>query len=379
VKIAPLMAQLRSKTPALADVLLVHTGQHYDDAMSTVFFDQLGIPRPDVNLEVGSGSHGRQTAEIILRFEPVVMEWKPDVVVVVGDVNSTIACALVATKLGIRVAHVEAGLRSFDRDMPEEINRVLTDSISDYLFVTEPNGVDNLRREGVDERKVFLVGNVMIDSLRAFLPTAKKTTILRELGLVSDSAKQPKPYVLLTLHRPSNVDDPAKLGALLHMLAAIGEQVPIVFPAHPRTKSNIERFGLAATVRSGPPSSEPGLWILPPSTYLDFLHLMSDASLVLTDSGGIQEETTALGVPCLTLRENTERPITVEEGTNVLVGTDPDTILHEARTILAGHGKNGRVPRLWDGCAAQRIVEILVDRLQHDRVMNEQTASLEKR
>jgi len=372
------MAQLRSRTAARAEVLLVHTGQHYDDAMSTVFFDQLGIPRPDVNLEVGSGSHGRQTAEIILRFEPVVMEWKPDVVVVVGDVNSTIACALVATKLGIRVAHVEAGLRSFDRDMPEEINRVLTDSISDYLFVTERNGVDNLRREGVDERKIFLVGNVMIDSLRAFLPTAKKTTILRELGLVSDSAEQSKPYVLLTLHRPSNVDDPAKLGALLQMLGAIGEQVPIVFPAHPRTKSNIERFGLAQTVRSGPPSSEHGLWILPPSTYLDFLHLMSEASLVLTDSGGIQEETTALGVPCLTLRENTERPVTVDEGTNVLVGTDPDTILREARTILAGNGKNGRVPSLWDGCAAQRIVEILLDRLQHDRVIDAHAESIEK-
>jgi UDP-N-acetylglucosamine 2-epimerase (non-hydrolysing) len=381
VKIAPLMAQLRSKPPVPTDVLLVHTGQHYDDAMSTVFFDQLGIPRPDVNLEVGSGSHGRQTAEIILRFEPVVTEWKPDVVMVVGDVNSTIACGLVATKLGIRVAHVEAGLRSFDRNMPEEINRVLTDSISDYLFVTEPSGVANLRREGVDERKIFLVGNVMIDSLRAFLPRARETSILRELGLVSENgaAERPKPYVLLTLHRPSNVDDPAKLGPLLRLLGEIGEHVPVIFPAHPRTKSNIQRFGLADTVRSGPQTAEPGLWILPPSAYLDFLHLMSEASLVLTDSGGIQEETTALGVPCLTLRDNTERPVTVDEGTNVLVGTNPDTILREARTILAGKGKNGRVPALWDGRAAERIVEILLDRLQRDGAINEQTESAEKR
>lgn len=365
VKIAPLIKYLRPSGEAPADVLLVHTGQHYDQAMSRLFFDQLDIPRPDVNLEVGSGSHGRQTAEIMLRFEPVVAEWKPDVVVVVGDVNSTVACALVATKLGSRIAHVEAGLRSFDRSMPEEVNRVMTDVISDYLFVTEASGMENLRREGIAEDKIFLVGNVMIDSLRSFLPAARATSVLRDLGLVEDSAAdaKPRPFALLTLHRPSNVDDPEKFGPLLDVLTEIGQDVPVIFPAHPRTLQNLERFGFGARVRSGPPACKPGVWILPPAGYLEFLHLMSKASLVLTDSGGIQEETTALGVPCLTLRENTERPITVDQGTNTLVGSDPRTILREARAILAGSGKSGRVPALWDGQAAQRIVAILLDRL----------------
>ncbi len=375
VKIAPLMAQLRRMGLTLADVLLVHTGQHYDEAMSDVFFDQLGIPQPDVNLEVGSGSHARQTAEIMLRFEPIVAEWKPDAIVVVGDVNSTVACTLVATKLGIRVAHVEAGLRSFDRAMPEEINRILTDAVSSYLFVTEPTAADNLLREGIDEQKIFLVGNVMIDSLRAFLPAARKTNVLRQLGLVTGHGllSRPAPYVLLTLHRPANVDNAENLGPLLEVLAEIGTDVPVVFPAHPRTKANLERFGLASQVTSGPRILGPGVWILPPAAYLEFLYLMSEATLVLTDSGGIQEETTALGVPCLTLRDNTERPITVEEGTNVLVGTDPATILREARAVIGGHGKRGCVPKLWDGQAAQRIVSILLDRLQQDVVRAEVT------
>ena len=367
VKIAPLMSSMRTAVDSPVDVLLVHTGQHYDDAMSHVFFEQLGIPRPDMNLDVGSGSHGSQTAEIMLRFEPVVTGWRPDVVVVVGDVNSTIACTLVATKLGIRVAHVEAGLRSFDRGMPEEINRVLTDAVSNYLFVTEPSGVDNLRREGVDESRIFHVGNVMIDSLTAFLPAARKTLILRELGLVPEQdAVAPRPYVLLTLHRPSNVDDPAKFGPLLEVLSEIAVDVPVVFPVHPRTKANLARFGFADRVRFGPPACEPGIWLLPPAGYLEFMHLMSQAALVLTDSGGIQEETTVLGVPCLTLRDNTERPVTVDEGTNTLVGSDPSRILNEARRVLAGRGKRGRVPELWDGAAAQRIVAVLLDRLRQE-------------
>lgn len=368
VKIAPLMKHLRQEGEAPVDVLLVHTGQHYDKAMSRVFFNQLEIPRPHVNLEVGSGSHGRQTGEIMLRFEPVVEEWKPDVVVVVGDVNSTVACALVATKFGSRVAHVEAGLRSGDRSMPEEINRLVTDAIADYLFVTEPAGVENLRREGVGDDKIFLVGNVMIDSLRSFLPAARATRILRELELVDDTGSGfgTKPFVLLTLHRPSNVDDPKKASPLFDVLEEVGRDVPIIFPVHPRTKHNLERFGFGGRLQSGPPASTPGIWLLPPAGYLEFLHLMSEATLVLTDSGGIQEETTALGVPCLTLRDNTERPITVNEGTNVLVGSDPHKILTEARAVLAGQGKRGHVPTLWDGHAAKRIVGILLDKLLHE-------------
>jgi UDP-N-acetylglucosamine 2-epimerase (non-hydrolysing) len=363
VKIAPLMKQLRPPSKASAGVLLVHTGQHYDEAMSRVFFDQLEIPRPDVNLEVGSSSHGRQCAEIMLRFEPLVEEWKPDLLVVVGDVNSTVACAMVASKLGIRVAHVEAGLRSFDREMPEEINRLLTDAISDYLFVTEPSGLDNLRREGVADDKVFFVGNVMIDSLRSCLPIARSSGILRELGLAQESRPNPLPFALVTLHRPSNVDDPAKLESILDVLNDIGRSLPIVFPAHPRTRHNIERFGFSDRIRSAPVTG-PGIWTLPPVGYLESLHLMSAATVVLTDSGGIQEETTSLGVPCLTLRETTERPVTVTEGTNTLVGGDPAAIRREVAAILTGNGKRGRIPRMWDGNAAGRIVTILLEALR---------------
>jgi UDP-N-acetylglucosamine 2-epimerase (non-hydrolysing) len=367
VKIAPLMKHLRPPTQASADVLLVHTGQHYDEAMSRVFFDQLEIPKPDVNLEVGSSSHGRQCAEIMLRFEPLVEEWKPDLLVVVGDVNSTVACAMVASKLGIRVAHVEAGLRSFDRGMPEEINRVVTDAVSDYLFVTETSGLENLRREGIADDAVFFVGNVMIDSLRSCLPKARSSSTLRELGLVQDSRpnSDPPPFALLTLHRPSNADDPAKLVSILDVLEDVGRSLPVVFPAHPRTWHNIERFGFSDRIRSAPVTG-PGIWTLPPVGYLESLHLMSAATFVLTDSGGIQEETTALGVPCLTLRENTERPVTVTEGTNTLVGGDPAAIRREVAAILSGNGKRGRIPKMWDGNAAHRIVTVLLEALRRD-------------
>lgn len=369
VKIAPLMDSLSSVSFATrTETLLVHTGQHYDDALSRLFFDQLKIPRPQMNLEVGSGSHGQQTGEIMIRFEPVVRNWNPDAVVVVGDVNSTVACALVATKLWVPVAHVEAGLRSFDRKMPEEINRLMTDSVSDFLFATEPAGVTNLRREGVPTEKIHLVGNVMIDSLRKFLPIARQTSAVRDFGLLepnaSGGAARPRPYALLTLHRPSNVDEKEKLAALLETLNEIGSAIPVLFPAHPRTKERLERFGLLDRVHTQWTTAVRGVLLSGPLGYLEFLHLMSEATFVLTDSGGIQEETTALGVPCLTLRDNTERPITVEEGTNTLVGSDAECILRTARQILAGKGKKGRVPELWDGRAADRIVSILADSLE---------------
>lgn len=365
VKIAPLMRALRSfEYPC--ELSLVHTGQHYDEAMSGLFFDQLQIPRPDVSLGVGSGSHAWQTAEIMIRFEPIVIERRPDVVVVVGDVNSTVACALVSAKLGIRVAHVEAGLRSFDRSMPEEINRILTDALSNFLFVTEPSGVENLRQEGIHPDRIFLVGNVMIDSLQTFLPVAQRTNILEEMGLSqTGNERKTRRFALVTLHRPSNVDDKKMLGELLEALSELGKDLPVIFPAHPRTLGNIRRFGLSAHVGMGTPAGQPGVWVLPPAGYLEFLHLLSEASLVLTDSGGIQEETTALGIPCLTLRENTERPITVTAGTNHLVGRNPTHILAAARKILAGHSKRARVPEMWDGLASKRIVSALMGQIQH--------------
>jgi UDP-N-acetylglucosamine 2-epimerase (non-hydrolysing) len=359
---------LRAHAADRADTLLVHTGQHYDEALSRSFFDQLEIPRPDVNLDVGSGSHARQTADVMARFEPVVEEWKPDLVVVVGDVNSTVACALVAAKLGVRVAHVEAGLRSYDRSMPEEINRVLTDAISDLLFVTEPSGVENLKKEGIAAEKIHLVGNVMIDSLRKSLPVARRSSALQNFQLLplgSRAHTAPRKFALVTLHRPSNVDEPVKLQKLLDTLNQISELIPVLFPAHPRTRERIERFGLSGWVRTewtyeDLAHGHVGVLLAPPVGYLEFLHLMSEATFVLTDSGGIQEETTALGIPCLTLRENTERPITVSEGTNVLVGSNADKILNAARAILVGLGKKGRLPALWDGNAAERIVRILL-------------------
>lgn len=347
MKIAPLMrafAAHKNCTP-----LLVHTGQHYDKNMSDLFFKQLRIPEPDINLEVGSASHAVQTAEIMKRFEPIVLEHKPDWVLVVGDVNSTIACALVATKLGVRVAHVEAGLRSFDRGMPEEINRVLTDSISDVLFVTEPSGVENLKREGVDSAKVHLVGNVMIDTLKASRDEAEKSTILEKLNLKSGQ------YNVLTLHRPSNVDDPAIFGRILAAIDEIQSDLPVVFPIHPRTLANTKKLGFADKL-----AAMGGLKIIDPLGYLDFTKLTANAAVVLTDSGGIQEETTILGVWCLTLRENTERPVTISQGTNELVGTDTAAILTAYRKRRATKLANRPVPDKWDGRAAERIAEIMI-------------------
>ncbi len=350
IKIAPLIGAARS-APGL-EPLLVHTGQHYDEKMSELFFRQLEIPEPDINLEVGSASHAVQTAEIMKAFEPVVLEHRPDAVVVVGDVNSTIACGLVAVKLGVRLVHVEAGLRSFDRTMPEEINRLLTDAISDILFCTEQSGVDNLRREGVLREKVFLVGNVMIDTLLRSRERADRSTILEDQGLEAGG------YAALTLHRPSNVDDPVVLARILDALEEIQRELPIVFPLHPRTRGSLERSALGRRA-----AALPNLRLMEPLGYLDFLRLMSSAAVVLTDSGGVQEETTILKVPCLTLRQNTERPITTEIGSNQLVGTDPESILAAYREIRAGRGPRCGTPPLWDGRAAERTVEILLREL----------------
>jgi UDP-N-acetylglucosamine 2-epimerase (non-hydrolysing) len=346
-KIAPLMREMR-RHPEI-EPILVHTGQHYDEKLSDIFFRQMGIPAPDVNLEVGSGSHAEQTAEVLKRVEPVLIERKPDVVIVVGDVNSTIAVSLAAVKLGIRVAHVEAGLRSFDRTMPEEINRILTDAIADLLFVTEEDAIEHLLREGRPRSAIHFVGNVMIDSLRHFLPIAQESSIGRDLGLVDGQSW--RRFAVLTLHRPSNVDSAGKLGELMSAIEAVANELPVVFPVHPRTKQRLAEAG-AITNRQ--------LRIIEPVGYLDFLCLLSRATIVLTDSGGIQEETTALGVPCLTLRENTERPITISQGTNLVVGTDPTQIINAARAVLAGDSKAGRIPPFWDGKAAERIVETLL-------------------
>lgn len=348
MKIAPIMRAF-SECPAI-QARLVHTGQHYDASMKESFFDQLGIPEPDVDLEVGSGSHAVQTAEVMKRFEPVLGEMCPDAVLVVGDVNSTIACALVASKKGVPVIHVEAGLRSFDRSMPEEINRVLTDQISDLLFTTEKAAERNLAREGVARERVRFVGNVMIDTLlqnRSRCPDPQE--VLRGVagaGRAFDTAG----FGVVTLHRPSNVDDKVVLAHLMRTLSRVSESLPLVFPLHPRTRARLVEAGLLEDV-------ERELIVLPPVPYLDLLGLVAGSRLVLTDSGGIQEETTALGIPCLTLRENTERPITVEQGTNTVVGTDSQRIEACVREILAGGGKRGRVPELWDGRAANRICD----------------------
>jgi UDP-N-acetylglucosamine 2-epimerase (non-hydrolysing) len=346
-KIAPLMREMQ-RHPEI-EPILVHTGQHYDEALSDIFFRQMGIPTPQVNLEVGSGSHAAQTAEVLKRVEPVLIERRPDLVLVVGDVNSTIAVSLAAVKLGISVAHVEAGLRSFDRSMPEEINRILTDALADYLFVTEEDAIQHLLKEGRPRESIYLVGNVMIDSLRHFLPLAQKSAIGEQLALKNGAAWQR--FAVLTLHRPSNVDSTEKLAELLGAIDSIAAQVPVIFPVHPRTQQRLAQAGIKTHLQ---------LKLIPPIGYLDFLCLLSKATLVLTDSGGIQEETTALGVPCLTLRENTERPITISEGTNQLIGTDPAKIIAAAHDILAGKGKPGRIPPFWDGHAAARIVDVLL-------------------
>lgn len=341
MKIAPIAEAMGADATLRPTV--VHTGQHYDRAMSDLFFEQLGIPEPEVRLGVGSGSHAVQTAEIMTRFETVLLERSPAAVLVVGDVNSTIAASLVAVKLGIPVAHVEAGLRSGDRRMPEEINRILTDSISRWLFVTEPSGSENLVREGVAEDRIHHVGNVMIDTLLRCRERAAALDTPGKLGLERGG------YAVLTLHRPSNVDRARGLRDLLAPIVALAERMPVVFPVHPRTRKTLEAAGITETA---------GLRMLDPVGYLEFLGLMESARMVLTDSGGIQEETTVLGVPCITMRENTERPVTVEEGTNRLVGVDPDDIARAIREVLESDVA-GRVPALWDGRAAERIVAVL--------------------
>ncbi len=329
---------------------LVHTGQHYDQDMKASFFQQLGIPEPDIDLGVGSGSHSEQTANIMLRFEPVLDKVKPCAVLVVGDVNSTIACSLVAVKKQIPILHVEAGLRSRDREMPEEINRILTDQISDRLFTTERSAEQNLINEGIDSNRVCFAGNVMIDSLLANLEHAILFTDTLSAYQKNTNIQQGN-YALLTMHRPSNVDDPVILKSLLHSIVELSQKIPVIFPIHPRTRNRIEQDGLLDLISTG------NIICLPPVGYLQMLGLMKSAKMVLTDSGGLQEETTALGIPCVTLRENTERPITVEQGTNTIVGTDPEKIKACADEILATGGKSGRIPEYWDGNAAQRIVE----------------------
>jgi UDP-N-acetylglucosamine 2-epimerase (non-hydrolysing) len=338
IKVAPVRNALALK-PGVVQVL-IHTGQHYDRNMSEVFFDQLGIPDPHVNLAVGSSSHAQQTAEIMTRLEPILIEGRPDLVLVYGDVNSTIAASLVAAKLGIRIGHVEAGLRSFDRSMPEEINRLLTDQLADLLFTPSSDGDANLLKEGIAREKIFLTGNVMIDSLVRLLPVAR-----------SISANDwPERYALVTLHRPANVDDSCTLKKILGSLSEATGELPVVFSAHPRTRQRIHDFGLNAA----------NLRVLDPVPYVEFLALQSRATVVITDSGGIQEETTYLGVPCLTLRDNTERPVTVTLGTNVVVGRSPDKLRTALATVLSGKAKKGTVPPLWDGHAGERIADIVV-------------------
>ena len=350
---APLVQAL-SDLSGVPKPLLVHTGQHYDLAMNEKLFRDLQMPAPEVNLEVGSGTHAVQTAEIMKRFEPVLDESNPACVIVVGDVNSTLACALVASKKQVPVIHVEAGLRSYDRAMPEEINRVLTDQLADVLYTTERSAFQNLQREGVDEGKVVFVGNLMIDSLRSHLPRAIPTaSVLEQNGLTGDAAGTWKQYGVVTLHRPSNVDDPHRLATLVEGLTLVSQRLPLIWPIHPRTKSNISRFGMSSALES------PRILTLPPQGYLEMLGLMSGALVTLTDSGGIQEETTALGVPCITLRENTERPITVTEGTNTVVGSDLARMLSTVEAALNNGGKRGRIPEYWDGHAAYRIAHHL--------------------
>ncbi|HYH99303.1 non-hydrolyzing UDP-N-acetylglucosamine 2-epimerase [Hyalangium sp.] len=327
--------------------VLVHTGQHYDVKMSDVFFTDLGMPAPEVYLGIGSGSHAEQTARTMIELEKVFLREKPDLVSVVGDVNSTLAGALVASKMGIRVAHVEAGLRSFDPRMPEEINRIVTDRLADLLLTPSPDADANLLKEGVDPVRIHLVGNVMIDTLLTSKARAEQLSTLADLGL------RPQGYAVCTLHRASNVDDPKVLGGLLSSLAQVSARVPVIFPVHPRTRKMLADHGLGGMLERSP-----GLRLVEPMGYLEFLALTSQARLILTDSGGLQEESTALGVPCLTLRENTERPITVEQGTNLVVGTDPVRITEEADRVLDGHGKKGRVPLLWDGRTAERIADL---------------------
>jgi UDP-N-acetylglucosamine 2-epimerase (non-hydrolysing) len=348
MKVAPIVAAMKSRAEKFQP-LVVHTGQHYDAEMSDSFFRDLHLPQPDEHLGVGSASHAVQTAAVMERFEPVVLREKPDWVLVVGDVNSTIACALVCVKLGMKVAHVEAGLRSRDRTMPEEINRLLTDQIADLLFTPSPDADANLRAEGIPEERIRFVGNVMIDSLRQNLEHARRSAIREHLGV------ERRDYAVMTLHRPSNVDSPETFAGILSALETITGKLPVIFPVHPRTRKTIAELGLSERV-----DAMKNLRVIEPLGYLDFLHLYSGSRLVLTDSGGIQEETTALGIPCLTLRENTERPITVEMGTNIVVGTDPAKIVNAASAALNGAAKKiAQQPPLWDGHTSERILDVL--------------------
>jgi UDP-N-acetylglucosamine 2-epimerase (non-hydrolysing) len=379
MKIAPIIRAIKKHNSKIhsslerhhskLDAILVHTGQHYDYEMSKVFFEDLELPEPNIYLGVGSGTHAEQTGNAMTSFEKVVLKEKPNLVVVVGDVNSTLACALSSVKLHIPVAHVEAGLRSFDRTMPEEINRLLTDAISDYLFAPSPDADENLKKEGIPEDKIFLVGDVMIDSLLFNLDKAKKTKILERLGLTKNpkseirNPKSPRPYALLTLHRPSNVDDRKSLHNILEALKRISKEIPIIFPIHPRTRKQIEAFDFQHyffdLTNTESLITSKGVCLVDPLGYLDFLNLEVNARFVMTDSGGIQEETTVLDIPCLTLRDTTERPITITQGTNILVHNDTDRIIKEASRILGGKGKKGNCPDFWDGKAAERIVEII--------------------
>ncbi len=346
VKSAPLMRELKKHSDCF-DTKLVHTGQHYDQNLSQGLFDDLHMAPPDLSLGVGSGSHTQQTAKIMLGLESAVTTEQADLVVVFGDVNSTLAAAVVTAKLGVKLAHVESGLRSFDRTMPEEINRIVTDHLSDFLFVTEDSGMQNLQREGIPAEKVFFTGNIMIDSLLTTLEIVKRSEIHTRLNL------RPREYALMTLHRPSNVDDPKNLSAVMRIVRKVAERIPVVFPCHPRTKQNLARFGLDDAVQSN------SLIVTEPLGYVDFCRLTFDSKFVMTDSGGIQEETTYLQIPCITMRDNTERPVTITVGTNVMTGIDSAQILKTVDDILGGNPKQGRIPDLWDGRAAERIVDVL--------------------
>ena len=392
MKIAPLIREIdkhnnghNSLTPVI-NYLLVHTGQHYDANMSDSFFKDLELPEPDIHLDIGSGNHGEQTGKVLIEFEKILLHETPELVIVVGDVNSTLACALAASKMqyanstnssnsiNIRpssplIAHVEAGLRSFDRRMPEEINRILTDVISDYLFTPSPDGDKNLLKEGIPLKKVFLVGDIMVDSLLFNLEKAKKTNILERLGLTNNptnSIDPINPYALLTLHRPSNVDNKDKFSRIINSLMEISKQIPVIFPAHPRTRKMINEFDLQSyfvdLIDNTLPVTNNSIYLTNPFGYLDFLNLMAHAKVVLTDSGGIQEETTVLHIPCITLRDTTERPITLSEGTNVLVKDDPKRIIEEVEKALSGQVRKSCCPAIWDGHTAERIAKILIEK-----------------
>jgi len=377
MKIAPLCRAIRKRNQSIHDNryiihnILVHTGQHYDYEMSKIFFEDLELPEPDIYLGVGSGTHAEQTGRIMIELEKMLLKEKPDLLVVVGDVNSTLAGALTAVKLHIPVAHVEAGLRSFDRTMPEEINRLLTDAISDYLFTPSPDANENLKKEGIEDKKIFLVGNIMIDSLLSNMEKVKKSGTLKKFGLKKeqsiDDRQQTTDYALLTLHRPTNVDDKDAFGRIINALIKISQHVPIIFPVHPRTKKQMQVFGFQhyfVDLKKDTSSIiNNGLYLTDPLSYSEFLNLMAHAKMILTDSGGIQEETTVLDIPCLTLRENTEWPITITQGTNVLVGNDTQKIENEAFKVLNGKGKKGNCSELWDGKASDRIIEVLLEQL----------------